>query len=176
MEMMKEYRVDMEVFPLLQSLVRSRVLWGHISGDRQKRVLIEELADLLGKERKAALPMLKDDLQFLARWGHKLEDKHNNVIHAPVDLIRNALAAGMPDSIPYGAIVAALLNARGKKLEGPSRRRGRELLAAVRLYRDYATVLASYARALRNAWQAIERGRRRAWPKRPILPRLRDED
>jgi hypothetical protein len=173
---MKEYRVDTEVRPLLQSLVRSRVLWGHISGDRQKRVLIEELADLLGKERKAALPLLKDDLQFLARWGHKLEDKRNNVIHAPVDLIRNALAASMPDPIPYGAIVAASLNARGKKLEGPSRRRGRELLAAVRLYRDYATVLASYARALRNAWQAIERGRRRAWPKRPNLPRLRDED
>jgi hypothetical protein len=161
---------------LLRTLLRSRILWGHLTGDRQKRLLVEALAEWLGKERNEAFPTLGSDLLFLVKWGHKLEDKRNNVIHAPVDLIRNALAQGLPDAAPYGSIVAAPLNVRGRKLEGPSKRRDRELIVAARLYCDYATALTSYAQAVRAAWVAGETGRRRAWPQRPTLPRLRDQD
>jgi hypothetical protein len=161
---------------VLRTLLRSRIIWGEITNDRQKRLLIEALAPWLGKERDEMFPTLRSDLEFLCRGGDKLEDKRNNVIHAPVDLMRNALAAGLPDAAPYGSIVTASLNARGRKLEGPSKRRDHELIIAARLYRDYATTLASYARAIRDAWVGRERRRRRAWPQRPTLPRLRDQD
>lgn len=156
-------------------LLRLQIMWGHMSNDRQKRLLIEELAEWLGRERHAAYPTLCDDLQFLARRGHSLEDKRNNVIHAPFDEMINALAGGLA-RIPYGEIVAAALNARGRKLEGPAKRAGPQLLAAIRHYRDYAVALTHYAREIRDAFNARERGRRRAWPRRPLLPRLKDED
>jgi hypothetical protein len=171
MEIMAERASNPDLKQVVRGLFRSRIIWGQISSDRQKRLLVLELAKWLGRERQEAFPTLMDDLKFLTKRADSLEEKRNNVIHSPVDEVRNALS-----DVPYGAIVAASLNARGRKLEGPSKRRDRELLSTIRLYRDYATVLASYARDLINAWQAAERGRRRAWPRRPPLPRLRDED
>lgn len=152
---------------------RVRTAWGLISSDRQKRILLEGLADHLGEARHRKFPTLADDLKFLAKCGTRLEDKRNDVIHAPILALRNALAAGLLGQ-EYGEVVANTLNHRGRKLAGPASRSGRELLATIRLYRDYATALSVYAEAIRFAWIAREAGRRRAWPKRPPLPRLKD--
>jgi hypothetical protein len=168
MEVMVEANSIENITLQLRALVRSQIIWGHVTNDRQKRLLLEEMAKWLGKERKQKFPSLEEDLQFLARRGHKLEDKRNNVIHAPVyERDYGAL---------QGKIVTATLNYRAKNLARAARRNGGELLHAVRLYRDHATVLAAYARAIRDAWQAKEKGRRKAWPKRPTLPPLKDED
>jgi len=148
---------------------RLRVIWGLISSDRQKRLLLEGVSEWLGQQRHLKFPTLADDLKFLVRKGHTLEDRRNDVIHAPLDEHRNALSLGT-----MGEVYANNLNTRGRKLTGATRKSNQQLLSVIRLYRDYAIVLARYAEAIRLAWIAGESGRRRAWPKRPLLPPLKD--
>jgi hypothetical protein len=157
----------------VRDLLRARILWGAISSDRQKRKLIEELVDYFGAEKYTAAPSLTEDLLFLARRGHDLEDKRNDVIHAPVSSIDHPLLAKALGAQPE-EIIAGSFNVRGRKLKGPANRRGRELLAAIKLYRDYATALSKYASDINDAWLDRDTKRRRAWPKRPTLPRLKD--
>jgi hypothetical protein len=153
---------------------RLRMAWGIISSDRQKRLLVEKLADWMSQERREQLPALAEDLKFLTKRAQSLEDKRNDVIHAPIDVQRNALVSMGLSGGRYGEIYAAALNTRGRSLAGPTRRTDHQLLAVIRLYRDYATALAEYAKAIRYAWIAREAGRRRAWPRRPPVPQLRD--
>ena len=157
----------------LRDLRRCRVLWGAISSDREKRKLVEVLADNFDATRYPTVPTLTEDLKFLVRRGHSLEDRRNDVIHAPVFLVNNALVAGAM-GVQCMDIVPSRFSARGQRLKGPAHRAGRELLAAIRLYRDYAAALSKYASDINDAWLARDTKRRRAWPRRPPLPPLKD--
>jgi hypothetical protein len=147
-----------------------RAIWGSITSDRQKRTILECAVNWMGKSRHQADPRIAEDVIWLVKRGHDLEEKRNNVIHAPLDDLKNFFAAVFgPDEM--GSIIpsANLQNARAMKLRKSLGRNGPKLLEKIRFYRDYATALSAFARDLSMAW-----AKEQAWPERPQLPHLKD--
>jgi len=146
-------------------------IWGVITSDRQKRDILEAAINRIGRKRHEAAPKIAAEVIWLIERGASLEDRRNNVIHSPLSEVINAFAA-MFQGIKLGEVMPGVRhhNVRAQKLSASLKKGGRKLLQEIRFYRDHATALAVYARALDKAWET----RRRAWPERPELPRLKD--
>jgi hypothetical protein len=148
---------------------QASAVWGVITSDRQKRTILEAAISGIGKERHLESPKIAEDVIWLVKRGHDLEDKRNNVIHAPLIELTNALAAALSGE-KHGSITPsmALQNTRAIKLR-KSLGTAPNLLREIRFCRDYATALATFARDLSKAW-----AKQRPWPKTPRLPPLKD--
>lgn len=155
--------------PEKQYWLKLHAVWGCITNDRQKRLMLEVAINQLGRLEHQKSPRIAEEVIWLVARGHSLETKRNDVLHSPLSEMMNALAAGIA-RIPYGAVIPGRspFNKRAASLTASFSQNGRELLAEIRFYRDYATVLTKYASDLARAWK----GWRQTWPARPRLPRL----
>ena len=71
--------------------------------------------------------------------------------------------------LQMGEVAPVSFSDRARKLGDATWGSRKRLLDEIRFYRDYSSALASYAAAIHAAW----RGKRRSWPKRPLLPSLK---
>jgi hypothetical protein len=153
----------------IASGIRISAVWGSVTSDRQKRLMLEAAINWTIPAEHKKSPRIAEDVLWLISRGHSLEDKRNDVIHAPLGEIENALAAGMM-GIQMGEIVptATAFNKRARNLGASTRKTGKRLLPQIRLYRDYASAMAAFARALDREWKHPTG----SWPEKPALPRL----
>ena len=117
-----------EEMPSKPHQFQARGLWGCVTSDRQKRVLLDGAINLIGAKRHDEWPRIADDVIWLLAHANKLEDRRNNVIHAPLEEQNTPIAAALL-KLPLGAIApAGRLNERASKLERTIRVSGRHLL------------------------------------------------
>lgn len=149
--------------------IQISAVWGEITSDRQKRLMLGAAINWIGRDRHLAAPNIAKHVLWLVERGNSLETKRNNVIHSPLGELVNALAAAL-HGLPLGSITPQSyhFNVRSQNLRA-SLGKSRKLLTEIRFYRDYATALAAYARELSEAWTT-----NRALPETPRLPPLKD--
>jgi len=142
--------------------------WGALASDRQKRNVLEAAVQWIDMARRKECPNFQADVKWLLTRANSLEDRRNDALHSALQEVDNARVAELMGlKVGDVAPVYTIMNHRSAKLAATTWRRGRPLLADLRLYRDYASALAYYVRQVRTAWQ-----RRGPWPERPPLPPL----
>jgi hypothetical protein len=70
--------------------VKLAVSWGVVASDRQRRVLLKATINRIGRAEHQAFPQLAEDVIWIVGRGDSLEEKRNNVIHAPLSQVVNA--------------------------------------------------------------------------------------
>src|SRR6185312_15033919 len=58
-------------------------IWGAVTSDRQKRLLLGASINHIGEEEHRKFPRLASDVLYLLERANSLEDRRNNVIHSP---------------------------------------------------------------------------------------------
>src|SRR5690349_235351 len=58
-------------------------IWGAITSDRQKRLVLDAAINLIGREKHTEFPQLAADILWVIERSNSLEDKRNNVVHSP---------------------------------------------------------------------------------------------
>jgi len=146
-------------------------VWGSVSNDRQKRILLEAAVNWMGEKRHKEFPELAPDILYLIGRANSLEDKRNNVIHAPLEEVSSVIVAAMIGKKVGDVYPGGVLNDHALKLANSTIHVGKDLLTEINRYRDYAEYLDLWASAI---FQALEKPDG-TWPKRPSLPPLKDK-
>ena len=147
--------------------IQCAAVWGSVTSDRQKRLMLDAAINWLGRERHVKYPKLKDVL-WLTDRATSLEDSRNNVIHAPLGEATGIVAALA--GLAHGSVFpSGFFNERSEKLGKATVFAGKDLLKEMILYRDYAQMLADFSDDIFAAW----RGKTSTWPERPDLPSLK---
>jgi hypothetical protein len=143
-------------------------IWGDIANDRQKRSVLQTAIGRANPKHFKAAPKICEDVNWLLERCNSLEDQRNNVLHSPLSETTNWLEARMLQ-VPIGEVLpTGQGHSRAKKLSAAVDSSNRSLLRQIRFYRDYATALTMFARAMISVGQET----RRAWPAKPALPPL----
>jgi hypothetical protein len=146
-------------------------IWGAITNDRQKRVVLETAINLIGAEEHSKFPQLANDIIWIIQRSASLEDRRNNVVHSPLAEMTSPLISALT-KIPMGEVhPGGVLNERAEKLGKATIYAGKDLLTEIIRYRDYAETLADFSDKILKAWRKPDG----TWPERPALPPLKDK-
>jgi hypothetical protein len=133
-------------------------VWNSQISDKAQRDMLLAAAKGSQKTFIKALPKFYDDIKELCDSAQKLADHRNNVVHAPLTFI---LDGGQPIGVVANTFFG---HPRAARLDG------KDLIAAFKIFTDYAEKLKLFAR---NMTASIKFGPSvRAWPDRPKLPSL----
>jgi hypothetical protein len=146
-------------------------IWGAVTSDRQKRQILEAAINHVGEEVHRRFPLLASDVLWLTGRANSLEDKRNNVVHAPLAEVTSPLVAGLAGLQMGDVYPGGVLNECALKLSKSTHHIGKDLLEQLHLYRDYAEALASFSDEIFTAWRKPTS----AWPEKPSLPQLKDK-
>ncbi len=150
--------------------IQCAAVWGAITSDRQKRLVLDAAMSWVMPERHQKFPKLTRDVLWLTNRANSLEDRRNNVIHSPLDEA-TGLAAAIA-GLQHGDVYpGGFLNERAGKLGRATTFAGKDLLNEMIVYRDYAQKLADFSDDIFAAW----RGKAPTWPEQPALPPLKDK-
>jgi hypothetical protein len=150
-------------FLTIGNAIRSLSAWGVISSDRTKRdVLLAAVG--IADESFSKFPRLHEDVVWLVGVGTALEEHRNNIIHAPLTTIDNAIVAVL-SKVAYGSVQPANpFNRRAARLTEETR--GKDLLNELREYRDAASRYGQYADLIAKC--LTTKNAPPPWPDRPL--------
>jgi len=133
-------------------------VWHSTISDSLQRDMLMASARVANKKWAEQFPKFYGDICQLCEKAKSLSDHRNNVAHAPLtfSLDEHGQATGVVASTFFG-------HPRAQKLDG------KDLIAAFRLFTDYAEKLKLFARQIDAA---ITFSGVCAWPERPDLPSL----
>jgi hypothetical protein len=150
--------------------IQCAAVWGSVTNDRQKRLMLDAAINWVMPERHKRFPRLAADILWITQRANSLEDRRNNVIHAPLDEATGIVAAMA--GLTHGSVFpGGLFNERSGKLMKATVLSGKDLLREMIVYRDCAQMLADFSDDIFAAW----RGKASTWPERPDLPSLKDK-
>lgn len=146
-------------------------VWSAASSDRTKREMLKAAVASPRALEGGPFPKLQDDISWLLGQAMKLEDRRNDIIHAPlfslVDPGTNVSLVAQYFALQVGAEVIPnlmLQNTRATKLVDKNPKG--QMLADFRWCRDSILALRDYASLITLGITVDQR----AWPDRPQMP------
>ncbi|HZL60404.1 MAG TPA: hypothetical protein VFC38_11990 [Stellaceae bacterium] len=155
----------------IESSLLGIAIWGAVTNDRQKRLILGAAINHIGEEAHLQFPQLASDVLWIIDRTHSLEDKRNNVVHSPLAEVTSELIAVMAGLQMGDVFPGGVLNERALKLSKSTIHVGKNLLTEMNIYRDYAEMLASFSDDIFTAWLTPAG----TWPEKPVLPPLKDK-
>jgi hypothetical protein len=143
-------------------------VWQITKNDRTKRGMLKEAVETMGTPWTERYPKALEDIKWLIGQSESLEDRRNDVVHAPLQLVTDrSRVAGARDrkaliSLTRVVVHDWFLNYRAGKLAN------KELLSEIRWCRDQAVSLRDFTSTIDST---LRFGRALPqWPRRPQPP------